>query len=212
MVTTADLLGAVQRSFAVTARELSPWPDPHPNLAAPADDEYSRVSDPAKWRIVRARADAWFTALEDAHLAQVEHAASVRWTTTLGTEVTSTDRALPHRRGALPLVVAHSRITDVDDALVTLGVGDPAVCVGLLPGCACDACDPGSQHVLDELDEMVAGVVSGTFRHLVRKDSTITQFGPGGWTGSNVGRHDVDALLADPTGWRQTSGVSWIDD
>jgi Family of unknown function (DUF6226) len=210
VITEADLLPAVDEAFAVTGTGLSPWPDPHPNLRSPREDEYSRVTDAAKWRIVGARADAWLTVLEQAHLARVERDASVRWTTTPPTQITRADRAVPSRPGAISLVVARSRIDDVDDAVVTFGVDDPAVCVGWLPQCACDACDPGSQNVLEELDRMVLGVVSGTFRHLVRGDSQILKFETEGWSGSNVRRHDVAAVLADPKGWRETSGPSWL--
>ena len=35
---------------------------------------------------------------------------------------------------------------------LTLGVGDPAVCIGWLPDCGCDACDSGSPNELEQLD------------------------------------------------------------
>jgi hypothetical protein len=176
----------------------------------PNEDEYSRVTDAAKWRIVGARADAWLAALERVDLAAVERNASVRWTSDPRTEVSRIDRAVPHRPGAIPLVIARCRSADVDDAVVTLGVDDPAVCVGWLPECGCDACDSGSQNELDELDRMLLGIVSGTFRHLVRGNARVLQFESDGWSGSNVGRGGALAALADPTGWHETSGASWL--
>jgi len=50
------------------------------------------------------------------------------------------------------------------DAGVSLGVGDPAVLVLAAPDCGCDACDSGSQDALDELDEYMLSVVTGSER------------------------------------------------
>ena len=209
MITEADLLPAVDEAFAVTGTGLSPWPDPHPNLRSPREDEYSRVTDAAKWRIVGARADAWLTVLEQAHLARVERMPRCDGRPRLLRRSRGADRAVPRRPAAVSLVVAAAGST-TSTMPVTFGVDDPAVCVGWLPQCACDACDPGSQNVLEELDRMVLGVVSGTFRHLVRGNSQILKFETEGWSGSNVRRHDVAAVLADPKGWRETSGSSWL--
>jgi hypothetical protein len=207
----ADLVDEVDKAFAVTGRRLSPWPDPHPDRN-PSDDEYSRITDAAKWRIVGARAEAWLRALGEANLAQVERDTTVQWTTEPRTRVSRTDRAVPHRRGAVPLVVARSTFGDVPDAGVTLGVGDPAVCVSWLPECGCDACDSGSQNELDELDRIILGVVSGTFRRLELGNRLITQFDDDGWSASgSFGRREVEAVLANPKGWHEISGASWTD-
>jgi hypothetical protein len=116
MVSEAELVTAVDAAFEVTGRGFAPWPTPHLDRS-PLEDEYSRVTDPGKWRIVGARADAWLEALEDAGLAMVERAALVRWSVQPGTVVSRTDRLVPHATGALPLVIARSRIGDTDDAV-----------------------------------------------------------------------------------------------
>jgi hypothetical protein len=67
VVAEFELLAAVDAAFAVTGRGLIPWPHPHPDRA-PLDEEYSRVLDAAKWRIIGARAEAWLVALVDAAL------------------------------------------------------------------------------------------------------------------------------------------------
>ena len=71
VVAESELLAAVDVAFAVTGRGLTPWPDPHPDRS-PLDEEYSRLLDPAKWRIIGARAEAWLVALVDSALAVVE--------------------------------------------------------------------------------------------------------------------------------------------
>ena len=68
VVTEQELRAVVESAFAVTGRGLARWPDPHPDRS-PLEEEYSRVSDPAKWRLVGARADAWCRALVETGLA-----------------------------------------------------------------------------------------------------------------------------------------------
>jgi Family of unknown function (DUF6226) len=214
VVTEQELLDAVDETFAVTGRGLAPWPDPHPDRR-PRDEEYSRLSDPAKWRIVGARADAWLIALRAAGLAEVERNAPIRWEGPPRTVVSRADRLVPHVAGGLPLIFARSRLGPVDDAGVTLGVGDPAVVITWIPDCGCDACDSGSQDVLDELDEAIVGVVSGAFRRLASGDRVITVIGTDRWSASSIGsgsfaRGEVAGILAGPTGWREVSGAAWL--
>jgi hypothetical protein len=208
----SELLAAVDRAFAATGRGLAPWPDPHPDRSPP-DEEYSRLLDAAKWRILGARARAWVVALVDAGAAVVEPDAPVSWQAAPGPEISGADRVVPRAAGALPMIVARSRLGDLDDAGVTLGVGDPAVCVGWFPDCGCDACDSGSQDALDELDRHIAGIVSGTFRRLSRGSRTITVLDADGWSASGFsgGHREVSAVLTDPTGWDEVSGAPWLD-
>ena len=103
----------------------------------------------------------------------------------------------------------------MDDGGVTLGVGYPAVPIAWIPDCGCDACDSGSQDVLDELDDAIVGVVSGVFRRLSSGDREITVMGTDRWRASSrgsgrFGRGEVAAILADPTGWREVSGRPWM--
>jgi hypothetical protein len=121
---------------------------------------------------------------------------------------------VPRVVDGLPLIVARSQLGPVDDAGVTLGVGDPAVVIRWIPDCGCDACDSGSQDVLDELDEAILGVVSGAFRRLAAGDRVITVVGADRWSASSsgsetFGRGEVAEILADPTGWREVSGPPW---
>lgn len=212
-VDLADLVAAVDAAFAhtVAASHVVPWPAPHPDRG-PLDDEYSRVTDPAKWRIGGARADAWAQALSHRHLAAVDEDITVDWAVPPATVVTRSTRLRPAASGALAIVIGRSRIDRLDEAGVTLGVGTPAVWVAAVPDCGCDACDSGSQDVLDEIDAWFTSIVTGQFRRLSHGDQTIVVMGPGRWHGSNVTARsgDVERILADPTGWDALTGTSWL--
>ena len=189
------LMVEVEAAFARTAAGLERWADPHPPPdRVVADEEYSRLTNPSKWRIIGARADAWIDALVSEGLATVERDA------------------------------------------------DPAVQIVFIPDCGCDACDSGSQDVIDHLDSYVRPVVSGEFHHLWRGRQSITVLDDGRRQAHNVGmaeipagfwfsvappnrgfirsspvprrgrrtRDLVDEVLADPTGWDERAGPSWL--
>src|SRR5688572_893527 len=78
MVSTEELLTAVDTAFERTALGLRRWDDPHADRD-PSEDEYSRCLAPAKWSIVVARAEAWVQALEAVGLADVERGTAVTW-------------------------------------------------------------------------------------------------------------------------------------
>ncbi len=210
VIVESELLAAVNEAFARTGRGLLPWPDPHPDRS-PLDEEYSRLLDPVKWQIIGARAEAWLVAMVETGLAVVEQNASVDWRAEHGIVISRTDRVVPHAAGALAAVVARSRLGDVGDAGVVLGVGDPVVCVAWFPECGCDACDSGSQDELDHLDDHILGIVSGAFRRLSDGAREITVIGEHRWSASGqFDRHEVQAVLADPTGWNELAGESWL--
>jgi hypothetical protein len=212
VITEVELLATVEAAFQRTGRGLAGWPDPHAG-GAPGDTEYSRVSDPRKWLIVGARAQAWIDALVEPGFAAVQAERTVHWAEPPGTVISRTDQLLPRAAGALPLVVARSKIADVDDAGVTLGVGKPAVVVAWIPQCGCDACDSGSQSELDELDDYMVAIVTGRFRRLSAGNQVITVIAEGRWSTSGLQHHrDVDKILEDPTGWHELSGTSWLQE
>lgn len=211
-------MARVDARFATRDPGLAEWADPHPDRQ-PRDDEYSRLSNPGKWRILVARADAWIAALVEAGLATAERSAAdaIVWVERPAAGVTSVVRVVPEAPGALPMVVARSRIEGLDDAGLTLGVGEPATVLDRYPDCGCDACDSGSQDELDRVDWGFRAVVSGTFRRLTRDSTTITagvepglSWGTSGINARHPGRAEVEAALADPAGWREVSGAAWI--
>lgn len=210
MVTVSELMRAVDGASATTAQGLEPWPDPHPDRA-PLDEEYSRVLDPRKWRIIPARAEAWSIATVDLGLATIERDVAVRWATDRGRSHVRVDRLVPRCVDGLPLVLAYSAFEGVDVNAVTIGVGDPAVEVTGVPPCGCDACDSGSQAEQDLLDEHMLGVVGGQFRHLTDGERTIVVHGAHRWSASgDFERDEVDRVLADPRAWHEVTGPSWL--
>lgn len=233
---------AVDDAFERTSHGLIRWDDPHPDRRV-ADEEYSRVTDPAKWRIVGARVDAWIDVLVAAGLATVERDARPEWDDPPAPILTRTDEVRPAVPDALVLVVGRSRIESVDDAGIVIGVGHPTVRLAGIPDCGCDACDSGSADVISQVDTWIGGIVRGELHHLVRPNRTITVVGDAirrssyspdlpsagdGWRwtvapdGAGVesfdagppsgptARIDIEAVLADPTGWREWSGPSWF--
>lgn len=189
------------------------WPDPYP-ARDPDEAAYSRVTDAAKWRILHERVDAWFVVIGSAGLATIQRDIEQDWGEPHGPLVERTDRLVPRRAGAIPIVAARSMG-------VVIGVGDPAVRVGLFPDCGCDACDGGSAAELDGVDRLIAGVVNGEFRRLARGRQSITVIdgAADGWSASNMrsrrrlrhrSRFDQIADIVDhPTGWTEISGPAW---
>ncbi len=132
-----------------------------------------------------ARVEAWFEALAAAGLAEIEAEAEVAWQEPPKFPAARTIRAVPLAPGAIPLVVAMTGFEEVEWPAVALGAGDPAAVLEVVPDCACDACDSGSQDALDELDEYVICVVTGTYRKLWRGKREITVYSEDemGWSG-----------------------------
>ncbi len=206
----ADLPAAVDAADRSASRGLVGWPDPHSGRS-PLDEEYSRLTDPGRWRIVGVRADAWLMALSEAGVATVRRNDDVDWEGPTGPVISRCDRVLPRVPGALSLVIARSWLGDVDDAGVVLGIGEPAIEIARFPDCGCDACDSGSQNEIDTLDAHLLGIVSGRFRRLSRRDEVVMTIGDGGWSASGRRRPPrAEAVLADPRGWVERSGPSWF--
>lgn len=159
------ICGAVAEAFVATGAGTAAWPDPHPDRQ-PADDEYSRCLDPARYRIVTARAQAWLHALCDLGLAAtvpVEDLSSAwRDDAPHGPPMTRAQWLVPHRADAIPLLVCYGSFGGAADNAVILGAGAPAVEIASVPDCGCDACDSGSADLLDELDGHVLDVISGS--------------------------------------------------
>ena len=212
MTTIEELVDAVNRRFALRPPELAVWPDPH-HGRQPADEEYSRATDPERWRILGARVDAWVAALVATGLASVEHVAvdDIRWEEHPHTRMSSAIRVIPSAMGARPMVVARSQIGDVPETGITLGWGDPAVLVGLFPYCGCDACDDGAQLDLDSVDDRLSIIVSGGYRRLSQGDRQVRGEASHGWSATGEWEDgEVEAVLADPTGWQELSGATWL--
>lgn len=202
---------AVADAFAETGAATPDWPDPHPDRQ-PAEDEYSRCLDPAKYQIVGARAEAWLRALTGLGLATVARVedlgAARRDDPPRGAPMMTRARWVrPHRPSAIPLLVCFRSFEGVPDNVVSLGAGEPAVEIASAPDCGCDACDSGSTDLLEELDDHVLDVISGAFVH-VRTRHGVAQGRRNGWSASGFGERGlVEQVLSDARAGRSRHPV-----
>ncbi len=191
------LLDSVAARYAVTSAALAGWPDPHPGDVRPLEEEYSRCLDPARFRVLAARAQAWVEVLTAAGLAVVRE---VDARVVDGGSADGFDRAvhlLPSRPGAVPLAFAYRSIDGVADAVVAVAPGDPATVSLRLPQCGCDACDDGSDALLRELDDQVLAVVSGAFIRVTTRKGVVVASGSGWAAAGPFGADEVERLLSD---------------
>jgi hypothetical protein len=134
----------------VTARyaQLAPpaWPDPHPDAAEAAEEEYSRLTDPDRYAITHLRGRIWADVLTEQLGATVEPFGQ-------GLRITSP------RPGTLPLVLL---VRFDSPAVLEIGVADD-VLLEMVPDCGCDACDRGSDDLLEAIDEFIRRIVAGPF-------------------------------------------------
>jgi hypothetical protein len=180
-----NLLNAVEARFVSTTTVRS-WPDPHaisgePLRSRPTEEEYSRVTDPARYRVVHERADAWLAELVARDLATVEGVpASDAWLLNHHHHPDErVQRVVPQRDDALALLVESWGPGPDLPAGATIGAGSPAVLLEITPYCGCDACDDGSDRLLQQLDEAILHVVDGSLRVEMTADSTRLAYAGG---------------------------------
>jgi len=216
-VTSVDeqtLLAAVAAVFAETSAALPGWPDPHPDGGSPAAEEYSRCLDPGKYRLLTARAEAWTRALTGLGLATTEPLTAAdapgAWRKGLPYDVSPTraHRLRPHRAGAPPLLISYRGFDGCDDNIVMISTGEPAVLRASLPFCGCDACDDGSEPLLEQLDAAVVDVVNGRVVHGVTPHGEVTDHASG-WEADGVGSpEEVERILDDARAGRSPHRVT----
>lgn len=205
-VSEDELFELVERVFEHLSSGLDSWPDPHPERQ-PDESEYLRVTNPERYRIIGTRADAWAAAAVQLGLAVALD--QVEWADPPQTHLRRPFMVAPTAVGGLPLVIARSRLGDCDDAGLTLGAGSPAVAIDFFPDCGCDACDSGSQDLLDAVDRYFHAIVTGQYRRLSKGDQVITVIGDSR-SSRNIDRRRTDAVLAHPKGWTEIAGTSWL--
>lgn len=208
-------------------RRLSPpsWPDPR--AASPAEEQYSRVTDPERYRVVHLRARAWAevlgavpgVSLEDVAGAAVEEPGRAT------DPVVRAVRVAADRAGTLPLFLLEREVELREEGGVLpslhLAVGRLEVVVDRVPDCGCDACDSGSADLVAAIDETVAAVVSGPYV-VLRAPGWGMEWRPGAATSGGTRRvlgHDEAAHLCArlaagdpvrlPPGVRALVGRSW---
>ncbi|MFI9485394.1 DUF6226 family protein [Promicromonospora sp. NPDC052451] len=186
---STQLIARVDAEFA----RLDPprWPNPHEDCEA-SEEEYSRVTDPGRYRVVALRARAWSRVLGTVPDIDVEPVAPE----SLGPDLDGGVRLTSRRPGTLPLLLLERGPTkDSEVPLVRIGMADPDTELELVPDCGCDACDHGSDDLVRGLDEAVveamSGIVlmlAGTWRGVWTPD--------GGGVGGDPGLPELDQVLA----------------
>lgn len=199
MTATVDELRALVASRWEGLAQPS-WPDPHPGVLAPRDEEYSRLTAPGRYRIASARARVWAQVLVDTLGARSEDLGPLR----ADGERPAVDRAVrvrPARSGVPGLLLLERvvrRAPDVDALpVLEIALGAPAALIECVPVCGCDACDGGSDALLDDVDRTIAAVVGGPFV-VLRAPHWSIRWHPGGSSASSDGRAPDASIL---TGW-----------
>lgn len=143
------------------ALELPAWPDPHPypyREATHDEAEYSRLTAPTRYRIVHVRARLWIACLTELPGVRATPMPSAGVGTPAvregerGTMLTS---AAP---GTLPVYVVES---DATVPTIRLAAGRPELADDPIPDCGCDACDRGSEDLLEAVDMSFGELLDG---------------------------------------------------
>lgn len=170
------------------------WDDPHAGGAAPVEDEYSRVTDGQRYRVVVERARAWTTACAE----------------TLGARITPLAPTDPDRQGwvltsprpsTAPLRV---EVMDVGFPLVVVGCGAAQV-IERFPDCGCDACDEGSESLLDGMDDWFVNALNGGLAHIWGEEWSATRHSVGARAGGST---DAPARLDYEDARRQLAVIA----
>lgn len=197
MTTVSELQELVASRYGLL--DLPTWPDPHHRGAAPRDDEYSRLTDPGRYRIVHARARAWAAVLENAVGAHSEVLAPAPAADAGAQSFDRGVRLVPRHPDALPLLLLERDVPTRPDAgtlaVLTIAVARPEIVVETQPDCGCDACDSGSSDLLEAVDAAVRHIVGGPFVVLRGKKWHAEWHPEGGSAGSNGHGPDFRALM-----------------
>ena len=196
-------MGELQAQVAASYGRLGmpSWPNPHPDMADPRDEEYSRVTDPKRYRIVHARARVWADSLGRLPGVEVETLAPAQpddegplGRYDRGVRLTS------RRPGTLPLLLLErdAPLSGLEASLAMLQICAvrPEVALEVLPDCGCDACDRGSDDLLHAIDETIGRVVGGPFV-VLRGNGWDAHWSPGGGSSRGTPRGPDHRLVMD---------------
>ncbi|MEO0495714.1 MAG: DUF6226 family protein [Actinomycetota bacterium] len=129
---------------------------------------------------------------------------------------------MSNRAGAIPIVLVTTGFAGLDDNGLEIGAGEPTARLGIHPDCGCDACDSGSEGLLEEVDGSFADVVSAAFVYRWRGDHRLRLGASSAsynfdirsrWRRGNppLDSDDWNRELLDATeGWDEISGSSWL--
>lgn len=206
------LVAEVDRAFEVTGADTPGWPDPHPDRDPP-QDQYSRCLDPAKYRILDARVDAWAQALAPRSVSMHDVPAEPWLDSPVRQEGHLRVRRLsPAAPDGLALLLANTVVGGEPFGL-EIGiaqVGMPTAYVDLVPDCGCNACDSGSADLLATLDGWILTVARGGVVHARSAHARSTQT-VDGWQGSGAAaRAWLSADSPVPAGVQRWVGTAWL--
>lgn len=197
MTGLGDLRAEVTARYALL--DMPSWPDPHPGRTPPAEAEYSRVSDAARYRITHARARIWADVLTTVPGVMAEQLAPIREGEAGRDEWF--DRGIKLSSpvsGTVPLLLLEREVRISDPgpplAVLQISVVRPSMEMETWPDCGCDACDSGSADLLEAIDESVAKVVGGPLV-VLRGPDWYAQWDPTGGSSGGAG-HGIDHAQA----------------
>ncbi len=211
---------------------LPVWPDPYAGRIdrSPADEDYSRLTDPGRHVVVHERARVWAQVLGERLGARVDRlppeplgqADNDRVGFDRGLRVTS---PLP---GTLPLLLLEQDVRDGPDdeplPVLVVAVVRSDVLLAQWPDCGCDACDSGSADLLEAVDRSIREVIGGPCVFLEGR-GWGARWVPDGGSAYSRGpqrRYDFHALMevcrllaagvdvVPPDGARAYIGRSWL--
>lgn len=169
--------------------DLPAWEDPRSGTDGPREEEYSRVTDPERYRIVHARARVWASVLEDELGARVEPLTPPLVPATTHGAFQRGVRLVPPAPGALSLLLLERDAPLSGQpalAVLDIAVARPDVLLASEPDCGCDACDSGSGDLIEAVDATIRQVVGGPFV-LLRGDRWNARWHPEGGGAGSVG-------------------------
>lgn len=187
-------MGTLERLQAEVERrwrgmDMVSWPDPHTGGRNSLPEEYSRMTDPQRYRIVHTRARLWAQVLVE-HGARAEELAPRPVPAWPGADPAPVDRLLrvdppSGAAGALPLFLCETDGSEAEAGAVVgkpgggddgrspgtavppslrVAWGTPDVVLEVQPDCGCDACDTGSADLLEAVDGAVRSAIGTTVR------------------------------------------------
>ncbi|GAA2620106.1 hypothetical protein GCM10010399_59040 [Dactylosporangium fulvum] len=147
---------------------LPSWPNPHAGMTSPREEEYERVTEPGRYGVVHARARVWAECLGEVAGVEAETLAPAPLDDEghLGRFDRGVRLTSP-RPGTLPLLLLErdAPLSGLETSLAVLHISvvRPEVALAVLPDCGCDACDWGSDDLLQVIDQTIGAVVGGPF-------------------------------------------------
>lgn len=198
MISGADLRAQVAVRYDRLG--MPSWPDPHPGGTSPATDEYSRVSAPERYRIVPARAAVWVDSLSAVPGIDVRPVAAAALAE-VGQRgrVTHAVRLSSTRPATLPLFLLTTQVplAGAADSVAVLHIcaARTSVVLEVLPDCGCDACDSGSDDLLEAIDDTISDLVTGP-SVMLRGPGWYANWQPGGGASGGDGHGpDHDQMM-----------------